>query len=221
MKNLNRKTIVYALIIIGCLVSVPLRIWQVERDRARKIVSMYDEWKHNGKPVEVMIVEEKDVPVYAQFTVRSSDSRTASGFVTGDVKNVLKEAQEVYDENKSAVCAAVTAVGKDMDINTGMFAVSVEFNKPVEPGRLFVVCCHTATLKNALAVPNEVLDIDNGEYYLWKAENGFAKRYKVTVGSRNGYGAIITGGLQSGDNVISSGQGLLADNDKLLVRNTQ
>ena len=221
MKNFNRKAVVYTFIIAGCLVSVPLRIWQVERDRAREIVSMYDEWKRNGKPVEVMSVEAKDVPVYAQFTVRSVDAQRASGFVTGDVKNVLKEGQEVYDENKSAVCAAVTAVGKDLDIDTGMFAVSVEFNKPVEPGRLFVVCCHTATLKNALAVPNEVLDIDNGDYFVWKAENGLAKRYKVIVGSRNGYGAIITEGVHSGDTVIISGQSLLAQNDKLLVRDTQ
>jgi hypothetical protein len=221
MKNLSRKAVVYTLIIAGVLVSVPLRIWQVERDRAREIVSMYEERKRNGKPVEAMIVQAKDVPVYAQFTVRSVDAQRASGFVTGDVKNALKEGQEVYDENKSAVCALVTAVGKDLDIGTGMFAVSVEFNQPVEPGRLFVVCCHTATLKNALVVSNEVLDIDNGDYFIWKAENGLAKRYKVTVGSRNGYGAVIAEGLQNGDTVIISGQSLLADNDKLLVRNVQ
>ncbi len=100
-----------------------------------------------------------------------------------------------------------------------MFPVEVEFDKPRDPGAAFVVSAHTATLHNVLAVPNEVLDISGDEYFIWKNENGFAKKGKVVIRLRNGYGAIISEGLQSGDKVIFSGQSMLEDNDRLLVVN--
>lgn len=202
-------------VIAVCALSVPMRIMQVKADRSRKIVSFYDEWKTNGKPVEVKIVKVENIPVYSQFTVKITDGQMAQGYVTRAIKNALKEGQEVFDADKSVVYGKLARVGQEMDINTGMFLVEVRFTRQMEPERLLVVTCLTETLKNALALPNEVLDIDSGEYSVWKDELGLAKKYKVKIGSRNGYGAIITEGLQTGDKVIYSGQSVLSDNDRL------
>ena len=217
MKNFKRKTI-YLIIIILILSSVPLRIHAVKAERGKKIVSFYEEWKKAGKPVEVRVINAEDIPVYAQFTVRAVDGRLARGFVTGEVKNALQEGLEIYDpENRSVVCARLKSVGAELDIGAGMFPVEVEFDKPHDPGVAFVVSAHTSTLHNVLALPNEVLDIIGDEYFIWKDENGLAKKRKVAVRLRNGYGAVISEGLQSGDKVIFSGQSMLEDNDRLLV----
>jgi len=217
MKNLKRKTI-YLIIIILSLASVPLRIHAVKAARCKTIVSFYGEWKKVGKPVEVRVIKAGDVPVYAQFTVRIVDGWVARGFVTGEVKNALKEGQEIYDpEDRSVVCARLKSIGAELDMDAGMFPVEVEFNKSRDLGVAFVVCAHTSTLHNVLAVPNEVLDIAGDEYFIWKDENGLAKKRKVVIRLRNGYGAIISEGLQSGDKVIFSGQSMLEDNDRLLV----
>lgn len=219
MKNLKRET-VYLIIIIITLASVAIRIQAVKAARGKAIVSFYEEWKKAGKPVEVQAIEAKNIPVYAQFTVRIVDGRLARGFVTGEVKNALREGQEIYDPaDRSVVCARLKSVGAELDMNAGMFPVEVEFDKPRDPGSAFVVSAHTTTLDNVLAVPNEVLDISGDEYFIWKDEDGFAKKHKVVIRLRNGYGAIISEGLRSGDKVIFSGQSTLEDNDRLLVVN--
>ena len=217
MKNFKRKTI-YLIIIILSLASVPLRIHAVKAARGKTIVSFYGEWKKAGKPVEVRVIKAGDVSVYAQFTVRIVDGRVARGFVTGEVKNALQEGQEIYDpEDRFVVSARLKSIGAELDMDAGMFPVEVEFDKSRDPSVAFVVCAHTSTLHNVLAVPNEVLDIAGDEYFIWKDENGLAKKRKVVIRLRNGYGAIISEGLQSGDKVIFSGQSMLEDNDRLLV----
>ena len=217
MKNLKRKTI-YVIIIIVSLASVPMRIHAVKAARGKTIVSFYGEWKKAGKPVKVREIKAEDVPVYVQFTVRIVDGRAAHGFVTGEVKNALREGQEIYDPgDRSVICARLKSVGAELDMDAGMFPVEVEFDKPRDPGVAFVVCAHTSTLQNVLAVPNEMLDIAGNEYFIWKDENGLAKKRKVVIRLRNGYGAIISEGLRSGDKVIFSGQSMLEDNDRLLA----
>jgi hypothetical protein len=221
MRNLKREA-VYLIIIIISLASVAIRIQAVNAARGKAIVSFYEEWKKAGKPVEVQVIKAEDVPVYAQFTVRIVDGRLARGFVTGEVKNALREGQEIYDpKDRSVVYARLKSVGAELDMDAGMFPVEVEFDNPRDSGVAFVVCVHTATLHNVLALPNEVLDISGGEYFIWKNENGFAKKCKVAIRLRNGYGAIISEGLQSGDQVIFKGQNALEDNDRMLVVNAQ
>lgn len=194
-----------------------VRVGMVKADRSKQITAFESEWARSGKPVVTRTVEAQDVRVYSQFTVRGVTGKTGKGFVTGEVKDVLRPGQEIYGEDRSAVCATVVNVGKDLDLNTGMFPVEVEFYKPCDPGGLAVVAAHTRTLRNVIVVPNEVLDIDSGEYSLWKIESGRARKVDVTVGSRNGYGAVIAGGLLSGDIVVFRGQSNLRENDKVMV----
>ena len=217
MKNLKRET-VYLIIIIVSLASVAMRIHAVKAARGKAIISFYEEWKKGGKPVDVRVIEAADIPVYAQFTVRIVEGSLARGFVTGEVKNALQKGQEIYDSvDRSVVCARLKSIGAELDMSAGMFPVEVEFDKSRDPGSAFVVSAHTATLHNVLAVPNEVLDISGDEYFIWKDEDGFAKKGKVVIRLRNGYGAIISEGLQPGDKVIFSGQSMLEENDRLLV----
>ncbi len=219
MKNLKRET-VYLIIIIVSLASVAIRIQAVKAARGKEIVSFYKEWKKDGKPVEVRVIKAEDVSVYAQFTVRIIDGRLARGFVTGEIKNALREGQEIYEPaDKSVVCARLKSIGAELNMDAGMFPVEIEFDKPRDSGVAFIISAHTTTLHNVLAIPNEVLDISGNEYFVWKDENGFAKKHKVVIRLRNGYGVIISEGLQSGDKVIFSGQSMLEDNDRLLVVN--
>lgn len=218
MTGLKSRQIIYAFVVAVCLSAIALRIGVVNAGRIRPIISYYSQWQKDGKPVEVKTVEAKDVPVYSRFTVKVSDGRLAEGFVTGDVKDVLREGQDIYDEDRAVPCAAVRKAGKELDIGTGMFPVQVIFNSPRDPGAFFVVSAHTRTLRDVLAVPNEVLDISGGEYFIWQDDNGFARKKKVSVGARDGYGAVITSGLRSGDKVVFNGQSGLRENEKLLVQ---
>jgi multidrug efflux pump subunit AcrA (membrane-fusion protein) len=190
----------------------------VQIERSRPIVSFVSEWSKCGLPATVEKIKAADIPVYTKFTVSSSSDKLAYGFVTADIKDKLKEGQDVYLTDNGIPCGMISNIGQELDINTGMFPVEVEFNAPVAAfGSISVVFARTSTLQKVLVVPNEILDMSGDNYYLWKIENGKARKIKVKIGSRDSYGAVIAEGIQSGDLIVFSGQSQLKDNEKVNI----
>lgn len=222
IKNLNLRTKIYAAILFFSILSVFIRIVLVQADRSRPIVSFVSEWGRDGKPVTVEEIKIADTPVYTKLTVNNSSNKTASGFVTADIKDKLKQGQDVYFTDNGIPCGTISIIGQELDINTGMFPVGVEFNIPVDTlGSISVVFARTSTLQKVLVVPNEILDISGDNYYLWKIENGKARKIKVKIGSRDSYGAVIAEGIQAGDLIVFSGQSRLKDNDPVNIINRE
>ena len=216
----NRRRAVYIGMLIIFSIAIAIRIQAVNAYRAQPIVSFYEEWQKFGKPVEAYTVTAQDIPIFVRFTVTMLDNRIARGFVTGEIKNALREGQSIYYlDDTSSSCARIMSVATALDFDTGMFPVEVEFSEPHDPGSFLIISTRTRTLENVLVVSNESLDISEGEYFIWKNESGVARKRKVTLSSRNGYGAVIAKGLRSGDSVIFYGQSMLGDNDKLQVIN--
>jgi membrane fusion protein (multidrug efflux system) len=219
IKNLKPRTKIYAAILLICAIAVLIRIAVVQIERSRPIVSFVSEWAKYGTPVTIKEIKAADIPVNTKFTVTGNSDRLASGFVTADIKDKLKEGQEVYlTENGSLPYGKISRIGQELDISTGMFPVEVEFNVPVAAlGSISVVFVRTSTLQKVLVVPNEILDMSGDDYYLWKIENGKARKIKVKIGSRDNYGAVIAEGIQDGDWVIFSGQSRLKDGEKVNI----
>jgi len=217
IKNPNPRIKIYAAIVLFSIIAVFIRIVLVQVDRNRSIVSFVAEWNKYGKPVTVKEIKAADTPVYAKFTVFNSSDKLAAGFVTGDIKDKLKVGQKVYFVEGDVTCGKILTLGQDLDTNTGMFPVGVEFNVPAAKlDSILVVFARTQTMQKVLVVPNSILDITQGNYYLWRIEDGKAKRIQVKIGSRNGYGTVISEGINSGDSIVFNGRSMLLEND--LVR---
>ncbi|PIW68535.1 MAG: hypothetical protein COW10_02020 [Candidatus Omnitrophica bacterium CG12_big_fil_rev_8_21_14_0_65_42_8] len=223
IKNLKPRTKIYAAILLFGVLYVFIRIMIVQVDRNRPIVSFVSEWGKYGKPVTVEEIKAADIPAYTKFTVTYDSDNLASGFVTADIKDKLKKGQDVYfTDNGGTPCGKISNIGQELDINTGMFPVEVEFNALFSAsGSISVVFADTSTLKKALVVPNEILDISGDSYYLWKVDDGRAKRIQVKIASRDSYGAVIAEGIQAGDLIVVSGQSQLKDNDPVNIINRE
>jgi len=219
IKNLNPRKKIYLAILLVCVIAVLIKIAVVQIERNRPIVSFVSGWGRDGKPVTVKEIKAADIPVYTKFTVRSNSDKLASGFVTADIKDKLKEGQEVYfTDNDGTPCGKISNIGRELDINTGMFPVEVEFNVSVAAlGSTSVVFARTSTLQKVLVVPNEILESLGDNYYLWKVDDGRAKRIQVKIVSRDSYGAVIAEGIQAGDSIVFSGQSQLEDNDPVNI----
>ncbi|MFA5276278.1 MAG: hypothetical protein WC417_05250 [Candidatus Omnitrophota bacterium] len=216
--NLNLRNKIYAGLAIFAILSVFVRIALVQVERGRTIVSFVSEWDKFGKPVVVKEIRAEDIPMYAKFTVISDSLKSASGFVTGDIKDKLKVGQEVYLTDKGGSCGAISRLGQELDMDTGMFPVEVEFNAPVtKPGSLSVIFARIQIMKKALVVPNNILDTSGGNRYLWRIQDGKAKRVLVKIGYSNGYGTVISEGLKPGDLVVFNGRGILSEDDAVRI----
>lgn len=218
--NNSVRTKIYTGLVLLSVVLVLVRQQIVKHERQRQIVSTISEWQEHGKPVIVREAKKENVREYARFTISPESGTIASGYVTRDIQEKLNQGQEVYlaDQGTDPV-GIITGVSEEMDMDTGMFYVQVEVNEKfmTDDGALTVVYVHTNTYPDAISVPNEILDIDNEEFYLWKISDGKAVQVKVETGARNGYGAIITAGLEPGDQVICSGQSQIREGDKVKI----
>jgi hypothetical protein len=213
IKNPKRKTILCVGIILVCFVCVFIRIGLVERARGKTIVSFVEEWAKFGKPVTIEKIVVRNVPVYAKITVRAVADKRAKGYVTGDIQEKLQVGQEVFCSGKIEPCGKTKTIARELDMDTGLFPVEIDLNFSQGLGDSAVVFVCTSTLPNTMVAPNEVLDNSGGQYYLWKVESGKAKKVKVKIGSRNGYGTAIVEGIIPGDLVVSNGRNLLSEND--------
>lgn len=217
-ENLNRREKIYAAILLLGVLAVAVRIVLVQMDRGRQITSFVSEWNRNGKPVIVKEMKAVDVPVYTKFTVIRGQDRTADGFVTGDIKDKFEHGQTLFSAGGGAPCGVILSIGQEIDMETGMFPVKVELNDlSSPPGSRLILFAQTQTLKNACVVPNDVLDTSQGVSYAWKIEDGKARKIKVVIGSRNGYGTAIAEGVRSGDLIVINGQDGLSENDKVNI----
>jgi hypothetical protein len=219
LKNLNPRAKVYAAIFLFSVVAVFIRIVLVQLDRGRQIVSFVSEWERYGKPVVVKEMMAVDVPVYTKFTVVIGQDGSGKGYVTGDIKDKLAHGQAVYPGANSGIpCGAILSIGQELDMETGMFPVTVAFsNCSGASDSRMVLFAQTQTLKTALVVPNDIIDLAKDGSYLWKVEDGKAKKAHVRIGSRNGYGTLVAEGIKAGDLIVLRGQDSLNENDKVKI----
>ncbi|MDD5613966.1 MAG: hypothetical protein PHQ54_02710 [Candidatus Omnitrophica bacterium] len=213
MKNINFRKAVYLGIFFVSVFAILIRIAAVKTERSRPIISFISEWSSKGVPVMVKRVMPEDIAIYTKFTVVVNSDKTASGFVTADIKEKLKEGSRVYFAQKDLSVGVIVNVSDKVDIDSGMFAVNIEFNALfAKPDSIQVVFAHTEALERVLAVPNEALDISGDGYYLWVVEDARARKRKVEIGPRNDYQAIVKSGIQAGDLAVFNGQSQLKEN---------
>ena len=215
INNNNIRIIIYVSLLVLFIMLIIVRQQAVRTERSQIIQSTISEWNKHGKPVVVLEVVPQEIKEYSKFTVVLKTDNSADGFVTREIGEKIKSGQAIYVEYKGIdITGKVAQVSRDVDMETGMFDVSVKFDKPIkETGSILVVCAHTRTFHNVLAVPDEALDIENEEFYVWKIKNGRAKKVKVDIASRNSYGAIISNGLGAGDLVVYRGGSQLKNKD--------
>jgi len=215
----NFRIKIYVVLALAIVAAVLVRVDTLRREDARETASFFSEWMKFGKPVTVGELRRKDLPVYTKFTIKSISGRWGKGFVTSDIKERLREGEEIYfEENGGTPCGKIAHIGRSLDIDTGMFPVEVElYDAPDKAGSILVVFSLTKVLKDVLVVPNDAVDIVGDGYYLWKIEDGKARRVKVEVASRGSYGSVITEGVQPGDLIVFSGQSQLKEGDPVNV----
>ncbi|MDD5745931.1 MAG: HlyD family efflux transporter periplasmic adaptor subunit [Candidatus Omnitrophica bacterium] len=219
IKNSNIRIKVYGLLFIAAVALVLWKQHDVIARRNQVVISMTREWNVNGKPVVLQRMVRAMVPEYTKITVQPAAARTATGFVPRNTLEKLAAGNDAYiDTEKGRVSGTITAIGDTVDVNTGMYPVEITFSSDLDTAMpALIVSVRSAVFKNAIVVPNEIIDDENGVLSVWKVADNKAVKAGVTIASRNGYGAIINSGIEEGDLVVFGGQGLLRPGDPVRI----
>ena len=68
---------------------------------------------------------------------------------------------------------------------------------------------------NILMVPNETIKMENGVNYLYTVNNGEVKKISIETGISNEKFTEVTSSIEGGLDIITEGQNLLSDGEKV------
>lgn len=120
-----------------------------------------------------------------------------------------------------AITAVVDNISPDVDSKNNSYIIKVKIdnaNGELKPGMFAKVSIPDQNRENAVIVPNEAIKVENGVKYLYTVENNKIKRVVVETGIANDkITEIKSGDIKAGTEIITEGQSLLNDGDKVNV----
>lgn len=115
---------------------------------------------------------------------------------------------------------AITAIDNQLDVTSGTARVRAQFangQAALTPGAFVAVQLRTGSSPNAVVLPARVVRPGVEGQFVYRVEQGTAKRVPVTLGFANDTVAVITGGVAPGDVIVSDGYSRLRDGAKVTI----
>ena len=109
----------------------------------------------------------------------------------------------------------------DQASGTVKVTVTIEPKPGFRPGAFVRVDIRTDTKSDAIVIPKRALIEEDGQNYVYIAQNDTAKRIKVELGYQREGIVEIRNGVSPGQNVVVAGQGALKEGGKIKVLSRQ
>lgn len=212
---------VYLTILIIFVLAVLNKSAVIQEKENKQIVSIAEEWKKNGKPVDVAVAGIGKVYCYEKVSGVVETEDTVRADVTEKIVKKLDLGQElaIIDSNKK-MRGYVKLISQSRDIVTGLFKVilKIEDKIPFKPGAIVVSRVRTKTIDDIVKIPAGTVIKDGDTAYCWVISGRKAVKREVTLGMDcNGYIQVIKG-IAAGERVCIRGLANLEENDTVLIR---
>jgi hypothetical protein len=214
---MSKRGLLYIIFIVLFVLAVFLRQQVVIHNEKREITSVTALWKFEGKPVVVKKIIRDDIKSYTKVTVIKLSDKDYAAYVPKKIQEKIKVGQKIFkDDTGGNSMGVVSAVSQNIDVASGLFVVSMDFNN-FNDTEYDVVYINTESFEDVICLPRDVIISENNEDFVWVVEDGKARKKNVTIESHNGYGSIIKEGLNEDDPVIFKGYTNIFDGDKLNI----
>ncbi len=175
------------------------------------------------------VVSEKAVEV-GQFasgqagsvTVIDYSNLTAEINVPDKMLAQIKVGQSVQVDINALPDKKIVGVIDNISPNTSsknnFYVVKVKIdnsNDDIKSGMFAKISLSAENKSNILMVPNETIKMENGVNYLYTVDNGQVKKISVETGISNEKFTEVTSNIKEGLDVITEGQNLLSDGEKV------
>jgi len=158
-------------------------------------------------------------------TIIDTSSLIAQITVPDKVVGKLQTGQTVSVDISAAggetINGVIDNISPDVDSKNNSYTVKVKINNSngnLKAGMFAKISIPDQQNDNAVVVPNEALKVENGVKYLYTVESNKIKRVVVETGIANDkITEIITDSVKAGTEIITEGQSLLTDGEKVNV----
>ncbi|MDD4202936.1 MAG: hypothetical protein PHQ52_05660 [Candidatus Omnitrophica bacterium] len=216
----GKREIIYLCIILILLAVIRMKKTQITIERNKKIISMINEFRDKGIPVEIDIASVQDVFLYEKTTILKSVDNNFYGYLTRVQKKEIKPGAKVYTKiNGKKIYGVIFEIADNLDMSEGMFKSKVKFQEPINDEKI-VIYMQVKEYKNVFAYDNSILQREEHRTYLWKIKDNKAYKIEVYVCARDVTKSIIDKGIVSGDEVVIKGASMLSEGDFVRIVKT-
>ena len=116
------------------------------------------------------------------------------------------------------IVGVIESISPNTSSKNNFYVVKVKIdnsNDDIKAGMFAKISLPDEKKDNILMVPNETIKMENGVNYLYTVDNGEVKKISVETGISNEKFTEVTGEVQEGLDVITEGQNLLNDGEKV------
>jgi RND family efflux transporter MFP subunit len=120
------------------------------------------------------------------------------------------------------VTGVIDTISPDSDPKTNTYLIKVRVNNPngdLQAGTFATISIPAQQKDNVLTVPNQAITVENSVDYIYTVVNGTIKKVHVILGIANDKNTEVTGSVQNGTEIITEGQNLLNNGEKVKVVN--
>ncbi|MBC2580760.1 efflux RND transporter periplasmic adaptor subunit [Clostridium sp. DJ247] len=118
------------------------------------------------------------------------------------------------------ITGVIDNISPDADSKNNSYTVKVKIdnsNGELKAGMFAKISIPDQKKDNAVVVPNEAIKVENGVKYIYTVESNKIKRVVVETGIANDKITEVAGNVKVGTEIITEGQSLLNDGDKVNV----
>ncbi len=119
----------------------------------------------------------------------------------------------------------VRYVSPQADEITGTYKIEIHLSnsadKKIRAGMTARVDLMITDLKKQLTIPSDVIVSKNGDLYVYKIEEKFAKLTKIETGQTFGLQTIVYSGIVEGDMIVITGMKNLGENTRVYLENVE
>lgn len=177
------------------------------------------------------VVSSKDVEVgqmassqSGSVTVIDSSTLTAEITVPDKMVEKLQVGQTVSVtitalDNKK-ISGVVGVISPNANSKDSSYTVKVRIdnsNNELKAGMFAKVSLQAESKANVLTVPNQAIRIENGVNYIYVVENSKVRKVSVDTGISNDKSTEVSGNVKAGADIVTEGQNLLDDGEKVNV----
>ncbi len=202
--------------------SVVLKRAHIDRKRAEIVPGIITEHREKGIPVTVLTADASDIIVTRRFPLTVSSPATLSGYIPRDLRARAFLNQEVRIPRYPGLSARLSYLGTSLDIDTGMYPVTVSYKGEADFDRPFIYAeIDTRTLTQVIVLPDYAIGLLGDSYYVWVIEDNHARKRSVVPGRQGEFGVTINEGLDPGVRVVKKGGSLLREGSKVRIVNDE
>lgn len=210
------RVVFYISLVILIAFSVNWKIGVIKEKRQAKVVSINNEYKQHGKPVEVYTVKRSDIDFYERVTGFYQNGQVVT-FVGRNQWDKISVGQKVKVP-RYELDAKVSFKSARRDDLTGLYKVGIRTVKPLEMklSDSFVLDIKVGGLKDVLQLPAPAVKTGDSSSYVWVIDEDKVARKKdiKTAVKANNFFQIVSG-VSEGEKVIVRGASLLEKGDQI------